>query len=328
MSANVETMMSVKEKPWHGLGTIVEENLTAKEAIKAAGMDWQVEKRPVLFEKTVGKVKTTEAVEDQFVVVRTDSQVPLGVVGKVYTPLQNREAFGFVDGIVGTKEAHYETAGVLGRGEKVWVMAKMNGIIRIGKTDDTIEKYLLCSNSHNGTMRVSLAVTSVRVVCANTLRIALKEANSKGDIFTIRHSSQMHSKVDEAREALGIIQKQFADFGELANRLAEVKINTKKFQSFLDQLGFDSDADKGRQKGIVDDLERLFVSGTGQNMASAKGTLWGCLNSVTEYVDHSRSTRVTDAFANEQQARMAGAWFGSGAMLKEKALRVVIGMAA
>ena len=169
MPANIDKMMWVGEKPWHGEGTKLENVATSAEAIEAAGLDWKVEKRGLYFAQTDG---TTQLIPGKYATVRTDNQVALGIVGKVYTPLQNKEAFSFFDSIVGVKEAMYHTAGSLGKGERVWILAKLPGYIKVTE-DDVVEKYLLLANSHDGSSAVEMLFTPVRVVCQNTLNLAI-----------------------------------------------------------------------------------------------------------------------------------------------------------
>lgn len=316
-------MFSAGQKPWHGQGTVVEGALTSKEAIKAAGLDWQVEKRANFYKKTVGKAEVMEQ-GLKFQVVRTDTQDSLGVVGPVWQPHQNRQAFADMDEIVGRKEAMYETAGALGGGERIWLLAKVKGLITL-KGVDEIEKYLLLANSHDGSTAIKLATTTVRPVCGNTLNLALKEAESMGEVFSIRHTKNAGKKINQAMEFLGIAQKQFADFADLAGRLTEIKINTKAMDEFLDNMGFDVEATKGRAAGIVEEIKDAFVSSPGSKLVSAKGTAWGLLNAVTFYADHVKATRLTkdSSFKNESEARLNSSWFGSGDVMKRKALKVI-----
>ena len=329
MSHKVQTMVSGSGiKPWHGLGTIVEGMMTSKECIEKAGLSWQVSKVPVeySFKKDTVNVKH-EKYDGKFIVVREDNGVGLGCVGGVYTPMQNREAFSMIDELVGTKEVCFETAGALGQGERVWMAAKVQGLITV-RGVDPIEKYLFLSNSFDGKHLLSVGLTGTRIVCANTLQIATTEANKTGDIFKIRHSAKMGEKVEAAREALGIINNRFEDFEALANRLARVQVNTARLNEFIDQLGFDADAEKGRQKGIVDDIKRAFESSPGSNLVSAKGTMWGAVNSISYLTTHERSTRVTSAFKSEEEARFAASLWGSGDALNQKALQVATQMSA
>jgi len=317
--AKISTLFDSKR----GLGKNVSGSLTSKEAIVAAGLDFQVEKRANYFKKTVG---STEVMEKglKFQSVRTDTQDSLGVVGPIWQPHQNRQAFADMDEIVGRKEAIYETAGSLAGGARIWLLAKVKGLITL-RGDDTVEKYLLLSNSHDGSTAIKLATTTIRPVCGNTLNLAIKEAESMGEVFSVRHTKNAQKKINKAMDFLGIAQKQFADFGELAERLTQVKVNTKKFDDFLDNMGFDVEAEGGKAMGIVDGLKNAFTSSPGSNLASAKGTAWGVLNAVTFYADHERATamRKDSGFTSEAEARLNSSWFGSGDALKRKALKIV-----
>ena len=317
MSANVTSMVSVREVPWHGIGKIVGDNLTAAQALKEAGLDWKVKKVPV-FHRIGGK---NIEIAGKFAIVRQDTKEALGVVGNSYKPLQNSEAFSFMDAVTGTKEANYETAGCLGGGERVFMLAKIKGLVRVKDTDDTIEKYLLLYNSHNGTLMVNVALTTIRVVCQNTANLAINEAKKANNLFKMRHTKNMGDKVMAAKEQLKLVNTWYEDFNEQINAMADVRMNTKKLNAFIGSLGFDTEATKGRQKATVDQITDLFASGKGNAMKGVKGTLWAAVNGVTEYVDHFRSTRVTDNFKNVQEARLNSGMFGSGQQLKDDAFR-------
>ncbi len=314
MSANLQSGMFAGKPAWHGLGNNVEKELTAAEAIKASGLDWAVEKRQVFFQTDEGKGRK---VPNQFATVRTDTQQALGTVGRVYMPLQNADAFSFADSIIQEKAAVYNTAGALGNGEKIWVLAKLDGVCTIGG-DDVVDKYLLLANSHNGSSGVQICLTPVRVVCQNTLAAALGSAQQ---MFKIRHTASMGSKVTDARHALGIANKFFAEFEEKAQALTRVQMNADKFKGFIKAAGFDPEAEQGRAKSSADDLWRLFETGKGQDMPSARGTAWGAYNAVTEYLTHHRPTRVTNGFKSEREARLNSLWFGAGQGINAKALK-------
>jgi len=157
-------MMYVGEKPWHGLGTRLENAATSAEAIKAAGLDWNVTKQPLFLEGGM-------QLERALATVREDTGAVLGVVGKVYQPLQNKDAFSFFDAVVGIKEAMYHTAGALGKGECVWILAKLPGVVRV-VGDDITEKYLLLTNRHDGWGSATVMFTPIRVVCQSAIRSA------------------------------------------------------------------------------------------------------------------------------------------------------------
>ena len=325
MTLAAATRFDVKNPVWEQLGKKVEGNLTSKEMIKAAGLDYQIGKKPVYNKAVRGKIESFEVVNGKFNVVRDDNQEVLGVVGKSYTVLQNREAFSMMDEIVGRKMALFDSAGSFGKGERIWALAKLDGVVRV-KGDDVVNKFLLLSNSHNGSRSVEVAITAIRPVCMNSLNLACREAEKMGDLFKIRHSSKMADKVDRAKETLHIINKQFDDFSVTANAMCSVKLNMKKFDAFLGELGLDAEAEGGREAGTITAIRNAFESGPGSQLVSAKGTLWGALNSVTYFSSHEKATRVTGNFKSEDEARLSSTWFGSGNSLNQKALAVATKM--
>lgn len=331
MAANVNSMVSGRGiKPWHNEGVIVEGLMTAADCLKHAGLDWSVSKEVL---KTNGGI----VVPNAFAIKRSDKEDEsgiLGVVGNQYTALQNKEAFSYMDAICQDHgSAKYETAGALGNGERVWLQVAVEGDISIkgkgGKdSGDVLQRYILLANSHDGSSPLLIATTLVRVVCQNTLSASLQSAEN---LFKVRHTKSIGGKVTNAREALGIINATYVELEEKINRLTTIKVNDKAFEGFIGSLGFDVDADKGKGKGQVDALKELFQgSGMGANLDTAKGTAWGALNAVTQYVDYDRPTRVTKSgsFKSEGEARLASQWFGSGLALKEKALEKALLLAA
>ncbi len=327
MSANVQTMMSVDSKPWHGLGKVVTGLQTSKEAIQAAGLDWQVKK--IANEYTIKQGRTKIRMMGRgFQVVREDNNESLGMVGNRWTPQQNREGFEFMDAVIGRKAAVYETAGALGRGEKVWMLARVGGLITLGG-DDVVDKYFLIANAHDGTKAIKFAVTTVRVVCANTLHLALTEAEKGEKIFSIRHTANAGEKVQKVIDYLGVATKKFEDFADMAKVMTKVKMNTAKFDEFLGLLGVDTEAEGGKKESTYKDLVNAFETSPGSKLVTAKGTLWGSLNAITYYTNHARPTRVTavSGFKSEAESRLNSVWFGSGASMNEKALKVAQGIA-
>ena len=190
MSANVESMFSVREVPWHGLGTIIQEAPDSEAALKLAGLDWSVKQVPVLYEG--------QKTGHQFNVRESDNRV-LGVVGGRYKPVQNAEAFAFTDELVGG-DVRYETAGSLADGKRVWMLAKMPDTRVL---DDIVEPYLCLTNGHDGFSSLKVCMTPVRVVCQNTLNMALKGAKRT---WTVRHSGNINAKMEEAQQTLGLAQ--------------------------------------------------------------------------------------------------------------------------
>lgn len=222
------SMMYVGKPPWHGLGTALRNPATAEQAITAANLDWEVVKTPL--HAIDGKV--SHPIPDHFAVIRKDwvgQRRPIfGIVGAGYTPLQNRDAFAFFDAIVGQGAAIYHTAGALGDGERVWVLAKLPGNIRV-IGDDIADKFLLLSNSHDGASAVQIKFTPIRVVCQNTLTMALNQ----GRTLRVPHLSSLHERMRNAVDMLGIITHQFqmieGKFQEMAGR----QINNVQLDRYL-----------------------------------------------------------------------------------------------
>ena len=174
MSANVESMMYHGERPWHKLGKPLDHPATATEAITAAGLDWSVTLSPCYAGGEGDEVDAPKylPIAGKRAVVRTDRQLAIGVVGTRYRPIQNTDAFGFFDAVVGEGKAIYETAGSLNDGRRIWMLARVPGDIWVAD-EDNVKKYLLLCNSHDGGSPLRALFTPIRVVCENTLRAAL-----------------------------------------------------------------------------------------------------------------------------------------------------------
>jgi Domain of unknown function (DUF932)/Tetratricopeptide repeat len=195
MPHSVESMMYAGQVPWHGLGTPVSTEVTAGDAIKHAGLSWHVDLQPVfagagLVQSLVAGVKAT---------VRNTDQRALGVVGDRYMPVQNEDAFAFFDSVVGEGQAIYHTAGSLDGGRRVWVLAKLPGEVRLHQ-DEVTEKYLLLMNSHDGSTALRMLFTPVRVVCQNTLNLAMRGTSAEG--IAIRHTACTKPKAVEPKVGL------------------------------------------------------------------------------------------------------------------------------
>lgn len=302
---NINSMMYFGSKPWHKLGNEVSQAQTSGEAITAAGMDWQVEKQQLF-------LANGTAVNGAMATIRKDTGAQLGIVGDVYRPLQNKEAFSFFDAIVGEKAAMYHTAGVLGDGEVVWMLAKLPGYIRtVG--DDVSEKFLLLTNSHDGSSTVRVMFTPIRVVCQNTLNVALAGTSK---MARIKHCSTMGQRIDYVRETIGIVSAQFSLFEEITQKMAGYQVTQEALQKYFVSSGVVPQIKEGektstRAENIMDEVSRLFERGKGAELPGAHGTLWGAFNAVTEYVDYYRSSK------NDNRAKSL--LLGSGAAIKQQA---------
>jgi phage/plasmid-like protein (TIGR03299 family) len=305
MSHNVKEMFYFGELPWHGLGTKLDSPATSEIAIKAAGLNYEVGLVPMFVKAGKDKYKTVpygRAVE------RTDSHELLGMVGNDYQPLQNRNAFGFFDAVVGQKAAMYHTAGALGKGETVWILAKLPGDVHV--TDkDNVERYLLLTNSHNGKKSVRIFFTPVRVVCQNTLNLSFSQAHNT---MILRHVGNVMDKVEKARQILGIANQFYKEFSEHTVQLVDRQITPAELKEYF---GFVVGGIKEAKSPILvnrrDKMLELFEVGKGNQLPKVRGSLWAAVNSVTEYVDHYMDIGTRD--------RLKTVWFGCGAKMKERA---------
>ena len=214
MSANVETMFSVRETPWHGLGRIVMEAPASREALELAGLDWQVESRNI-YSGTGAMIPGYRAN------VRSTDDAVLGVVSDRYRIVQNEEAFQFTDDLLG-EGVTYETAGSLQGGKKVWMLARLPRKYLIA--GDQVEPYLVIFNSHDGSSGVKVAMTPIRVVCQNTLNLALNTAKRS---WTARHTENVLLRVQDARETLQLDSNKLYEnivYLEMRSRGYEVQV--------------------------------------------------------------------------------------------------------
>jgi phage/plasmid-like protein (TIGR03299 family) len=297
--------------PWHKLGTIVSGLLTAKEAILAAKLNWNVSLQPV----NVGSQIAT----DYKAIVRDDNQKVLSILGNRYFPIQNNEAFEFFDEIIGAGQAVYDTAGSLNGGKRVWIMAKLKGSLFIHtRPDDKIDKNVLLVTSHDGSSSLMMQIVSTRVVCQNTLSVALSDATNQ---IKIRHTRNYEGKKADAMKALNLCNGYFDNLQGVLNMLDAQSFSAKDVESFTERLvesKKDDEQDSTRTKNIRAEIADLFSSGIG-NLGRTK---WDMLNAVTEYCDKHRTTHGQDE-ASKEESRFSSSMFGSGATLKAKAFQLL-----
>ncbi len=315
--------------PWHGLGTAVDHPMTAAEAIELAGLDWEVESQSVFILPGDGKGNPV-LVPGKQALVRSDNEEVLQIFSDTYVPVQNKEAFTFFDGVVGSGEAIYETAGSLKGGRRIWILAKLPGDLDIGD-GDLLEKYILLANSHDGTMRVTMKITPIRVVCKNTLEVALG-----GDALKFRHTSNILNKMNDTREFLGLAEAHFELFMRNAERLAAKAFTEGNVRDIAAKV-FDFEVPHGVVRDSADlpkqaprkiaaanrVVELWSGEGRGAAMSTAHGTAWGAFNAFTEYFDHELG--VAEAKAEfPDSVKMAGqrmniSWFGVGQKMRQTA---------
>jgi len=306
------------ESPWHGLGTQLNGPATSKEAITAAGLDWPVKKYELMAMHDEGGEHNALQVPDKFATVREDGErrVVLGVVGKQYTPLQNTEAFGFFDNIVGEGQAIYHTAGALGQGERIWVLVKLPDSIRVLK-GDVVDKYLLLYNTHDGSSSVGVKFTPIRVVCQNTLQMATGDGKKA---YKVRHFPDVAVNLDKVADLMGIVRKSYDQIEELIRETAKVPMNNERAVNYFKAVVLDDpkavSQDEIRRNDrnafIRNEMLRLSNEGRGSNIPGVRGSLWGALNGVTEFVDYQDTRR------GGGEGRLERILFGTGSDLKAR----------
>lgn len=307
------SFFSVKEKAWHNLGQIVQEYPTSKEAIKFAGLDYEVEKSP-LFTKGTGIIENDNGIDmidsqlevaNYFANIRTDNNTVLGVVGKDYQIVQNREAFSFFDSIVGGgKGILFETAGALGNGERIFITAKLPDYIRVGNGDDITEKYIFLTTSHDGSGSITAAFTPVRIVCQNTLNASLKNMSN---VVRIRHTAGAKQRLDDAHKVMGLANKLSQELESTFNHWANIKVGDDEMKKLI-QLALcpNKETLHHLQKGNSEELSTVFKNtvndafayamiSESQQMNTSKGTLFGAYNAVTGYFQNVRNYKDSEA---------------------------------
>jgi len=307
------SFFTVKEKAWHGLGQIVQDYPTSAEAISHAGLNYEVAKSP-LFTKSSGIITPQNGIEtagaelqvpDYFATVRTDNNAVLGVVGKDYHIVQNREAFRFFDAIVGGGDGIlYETAGALGQGERIFITAKLPDYIRVGNGDDVTEKYIFLTTSHDGSGSITAAFTPIRIVCQNTLNASLR---SMSNVVRIRHTSGAKQRLDDAHKVMGLANTLSIQLENIFNNWAKVKVTDSEVKKLiqlalcpnketLDLLkkGADNEVSTVFKNTVEDAFAYAMVSDS-QQMETTKGTLFGAYNAVTGYYQNVRKYKDSEA---------------------------------
>jgi phage/plasmid-like protein (TIGR03299 family) len=333
--------------PWHGLGTVIAQAVTSQQAIQLAGLDWTVQKRPLRALDPDDPDSAGVPVPGWFATVRTDTQAPLGVVSRQYRVLQNTEAFTFMDQAIQDGAARWETAGSLQGGKRVWMLARFPTTVQVAHGDE-VKPYALLCNGHDGGLAVHILPTTVRVLCNNTLNLALNQAN--GQALVIRHSQSLKGKIALARRHLGIIGQRVEQFQEEAQALARVSLQETELRGYVERffptkpkpdfsdgaallstiVGGQQDRSEvvrdllaghyaeteriaQRNRGILEQIVDNFERDAG------RGTAWGAYNAVSQYADHQARYRSPDS-------RLNAAWFGAGNDLKQEAYQAALNL--
>ena len=323
------SFFSVQKKAWHDLGQIVEGYPTSREALTVAGLDYTVEKRP-LFTYDTENYKANEdtdikipeiEVPNFYATMRTDTDQVLGLVGKDYKVVQNTDAFSFFDSIVGGDGIMYETAGTLGNaGERIFITAKLPDYIKVG-SDYLIEKYIFLTTSRDGSGSITAAFTPTRIVCNNTLNMALRNCTNT---IKIRHTDSAQDRLKEAHKVMGISNMLSSVLEEVFNQWAKVRITDSEVKKLI-QLAMvpNKEVLRNIQTNNLDELSSCFnnicdtcyeyaqVNPT-QQTDTTKGTLFGFYNTISGYFQNVRNYK-------NDEAKLKSIMYGTGLLRTQAA---------
>ena len=291
MPALVESMMYVREKPWHGLGTQVEAAPTSGDALRMSGLDWTVVQRNI---QVCGGAK----IKNYKANVRESDGSVLGVVSDRYKVVQNFEAFEFTDSLIGG-EVRYETAGSLNNGRKIWLLARLPEREIVG---DKTEPFLCFTNTHDGSGAIRVCMTPIRIVCNNTLNLALGTAKRT---WSVRHTGDMQSKMHEARICLEMANAYMDELSQTADRLANTTVPRDKLGEILDEMFPITEDSTDREKRNLQKLkDEYMVCYYAPDILKFRGTAWGAVNAMSDMISHNAPRRKTVNYRENNWGRI------------------------
>lgn len=294
MAANVETMFYTREKPWHGLGTMVAEAPNSKDALRLAGLNWKVLQEPVYTENK-------ELIQGYKANVRDTDRKVLGVVTDRYKVIQNEEAFVFTDTLLG-EGVRYETAGSLQEGRRVWMLARLPREFIIG--GERISPYMVFSNTHDGSGAVKTALTPIRVVCNNTLNLALRTAKRS---WSMIHTGDISGKIEEAKNTLLLADEYMTALGQEFENLRKIKLSEKQVLDYIKILlpmeeNYSLLQKRGVEKLRADMKMRYFDA---PDLKDVGNNGYRFINAVSDFATHSTPRRKTANYKENIFARTA-----------------------
>ena len=294
MAANVETMFYTREKPWHGLGTMVAEAPNSKDALRLAGLNWKVLQEPVYTENE-------ELIQGYKANVRDTDRKVLGVVTDRYKVIQNEEAFAFTDTLLG-EGVRYETAGSLQEGRRVWMLARLPREFIIG--GERISPYMVFSNTHDGSVAVKTALTPIRVVCNNTLNLALRTAKRS---WSMIHTGDISGKIEEAKNTLLLADEYMTALGQEFENLRKIKLSEKQVLDYIKILlpmeeNYSLLQKRGVEKLRADMKMRYFDA---PDLKDVGNNGYRFVNAVSDFATHSTPRRKTANYKENIFARTA-----------------------
>lgn len=296
MSHELEQMFYVSNEengrfvPWHGLGTPVSNALTSAEAIEIAGLNWEVEKRPIF--------TANKEIKGYKANVRTTDESVLGIVTDRYSIVQNKEAFDFTDSLLG-EGVRYETAGSLKNGKRIWLNAKLDTTKILG---DDVEPYLVFTNTHDGTGAIKVCMTPIRVVCNNTLNIALSRASRS---WSTRHLGDVKSKLEQAKRCLGFAEDYMKELADEADRLANETVTGETVGNVIVNLfPMMKDATDRQKKTVQEARDDFMACYLAPDIQKFIGTKWGLINAASDFAGHRTPARMTQTYAENNFSKI------------------------
>ena len=321
-SDGTKAIVNNRRMSWHTVGQQTDGAATAQEALEMAQLNWSVSVSENPIETKVDG--TTISLQDRFLTYRDHPKTglsALGVVGNRYTPIQNAEAFDFLNYLVDESGAIFESAGSLGNGERVFMTLKFPETMMFANGQDGVDNYILAVNSHDGSSSFTVAVTPVRIVCTNQIRIALKNAKAK---FSMKHTSGAKAKVEQARNTLGVVFRYQEAFEKEVNDLISREISDAEFANFVEQLvplPKKTEELSERKKNAVEktrsDLLGLWKAPT---QMLVPNTAWSAYNAVAEYADWFKPVRGGE----DKEFLRAERNISSDSRLKERAHELLL----
>ncbi len=346
MAHQIEQIAYVGEIPWHGLGNQLSPHQPIEVWAQQAGMDWRIESSDVSY---MAKNERGQSIimpfEEQRVLYRSDTHAPLSVVSQRYQEVQPKEILEFYRDLTEQSGFELETAGVLKGGKKFWALAR-TGQSSMLKGKDLSNGYVLLASACDGTLATTAQFTSIRVVCNNTLAIALKGQNSNAGVVKVPHSTKFDA--EKVKQQLGVSVRQWDDHMYQMKQLTQRKVSQQEAAAYFDAVFNNTSLSMAEQdEGIIQFYRNVATQanpitkpenrtepngramskvmtmfngqGRGAELSSAKDTAYGLLCSITEFVDHERRAMSTDH-------RLDSAWFGAGAGLKQRGLEQALAM--
>lgn len=291
MAANVESMFSVREVPWHGWGTIVDEAQSSADALRLSGLNWKVEPKKIYDQYG-------NAIPNYIANTRDKDNSVLGIVTERYDILNNEDAFSFTDMLL-EEGVKYETAGSLAGGKKIWLLAKMPETMIL---DDEFIPYLCFANSFDGSSSVKIALSMIRVVCQNTLNLALKSAKRT---WSTKHIGDINGKLEEAQNTLFNATEYMKNLSLEAEEMVKKNMSQGELNDFVEAMfPINKEDSMRKQNNILDLRNYLSKAMDAPDIAQFKFTTYGAISAVTDMVGHMQPQRITNTFVERRMDKL------------------------